>query len=265
VDDRQRQRYSRHILVPQVDEAGQERLIASRVLVVGLGGLGSPAAMYLAAAGVGTLILCDDDRVELTNLQRQLLHTEADLGRPKVESARDTLLALNADVHIETVYGRLSGPALDEAVAGADAVVDASDNFATRFALNEACVRGATPLVSGAAIRLQGQVSTFPLDRPDSPCYHCLFEDDRSAADTCSEQGILAPVVGIIGSMQAAEAIKALIGLPTLAGRLLTLDALTMEWHSAAFGRDEACPVCARHSAQGAPAASDNQPSTSLP
>lgn len=265
MDDRQRQRYSRHILVPQIDVEGQERLMASRVLVVGLGGLGSPAAMYLAAAGVGTLVLCDDDQVELSNLQRQLLHTEEDLGRPKVDSARDTLRALNPDVRIETVYGRLTGTALDEAVARADAVVDASDNFATRFALNAACVRGATALISGAAIRLQGQVSTFPLDQPGSPCYHCLFEDDQGVADTCSEQGILAPVAGIIGAVQAAEAVKALIGLPTLAGRLLTLDALTMNWRSAGFARDERCPVCAGHGAQDPRPVPDKHPSASLP
>ncbi len=220
--------------------------------------------MYLAAGGVGTLILCDDDQVEITNLQRQLLHTDRDLGRPKVDSARDTLRALNPDVQVETVYGRLSGAALEEAVARADAVVDASDNFATRFALNAACVKRATPLISGAAIRLQGQVSTFPLDQPGSPCYHCLFEDDHGAADTCSEQGILAPVAGIIGCVQATEAVKTLIGLPTLAGRLLTLDALTMDWRCVSFARDEACPVCAGPRGQAGRPAPDNHPSASL-
>ncbi len=244
MNDAQLQRYSRHILLAQIDTAGQARLLASRVLIVGMGGLGSPAAMYLASSGVGTLVLCDDDVVEPSNLPRQIIHGEADLGRPKVESARDRLLALNPEVRIETRFERLAGPALEDAVAGVDAVVDASDNFATRFALNAACVRHRTPLVAGAAIRLQGQVSVFPLQDPDSPCYHCLFEDDDTTGDTCSEQGILAPIVGIIGSIQAAETIKLLAGLPVTAGRLLLLDAVTMNWRSVSFVRNSRCPVC---------------------
>lgn len=244
MNDGQLQRYSRHILVPQIGIAGQARLLAARVLVLGLGGLGSPVAMYLASSGVGTLVLCDDDVVEVTNLPRQILHGEADLGRPKVESARDRLLALNPEIRIETRFERLAGTALEDAVAGVDAVVDASDNFATRFALNAACVKHRTPLIAGAAIRLQGQVSVFPLQRPDSPCYHCLFQDDKTTADTCSEQGILAPVVGIIGSIQATETIKLLAGLAVMEGRLLLLDALTMTWRSLSFSRDGRCPVC---------------------
>ncbi len=261
MNDAQLQRYSRHILLPQIDTAGQARLLAARVLIVGLGGLGSPAAMYLASSGVGTLVLCDDDVVEVSNLPRQIIHGEADLGRPKVESARDRLLAINPGVRIETRFERLAGPALAEAVAGADAVVDASDNFATRFALNAACVKHRTPLIAGAAIRLQGQVSVFPLQRPDSPCYHCLFQDDDTAGDTCSEQGILAPVVGIIGSIQATETIKLLAGLPVTEGRLLRLDAVTMDWRSATFSRDSRCPVCGAGGGQEAGQATDNHPS----
>lgn len=255
MDDQQRQRYSRQILLPQIGVAGQERLARARVLLIGAGGLGSAAAMYLAVAGVGRLVLCDDDRVELANLQRQILHGTADLDRPKVESARERLAALNPHVEIETVYGRLSGPALDAAVARADAVVDASDNFATRFALNAACVRQRTPLISGAAIRFQGQVGVFLLDRPGSPCYQCLFRDDDTAGETCSEQGILAPVVGIVGSVQATETIKALLGLPTLAGRLLQIDALAVTWRSTGFARDPACPTCGRGGNGAQPAA----------
>lgn len=244
MNDEQLQRYCRHILLPQIDIAGQQRLIQSTVLIVGLGGLGSPAAMYLAASGVGRLILCDDDHVEPTNLQRQIIHTSADLGRAKVDSARDTLLGLNPDARIETVTTRFAGAALDEVVDEVDAVVDASDNFATRFALNEACHRQHTPLISGAAIRMQGQVSVFQLDQPDSPCYHCLFADDEGIAETCSEQGILAPVCGIIGAVQATETLKTLIGLPNLAGRLLLLDAYTMSWRSISLTKDPHCPVC---------------------
>lgn len=260
MDDRLRHRYSRHIVLPQIDLSGQEALLRSTVVVVGLGGLGSPAAMYLASSGVGRLILCDDDQVEVTNLQRQIIHSHADLGRPKVDSARDRLAALNPEVAIETVYGRLTGPALRETVARADAVVDASDNFATRFALNEACVKLGTPLIAGAAIRLQGQVSTFPLNRPGSPCYRCLFDDDDQAGDTCSEQGILAPVAGIIGCVQATEAIKVLIGLPTLAGRLLLLDASTMKWREVTFVRDHTCPVCAGGPQEAAVVSDNHQP-----
>lgn len=260
MNDDQLQRYSRHILLPQIDTAGQERLLAARVLVVGLGGLGSPAAMYLASSGVGTLVLCDDDVVEVTNLPRQIVHGEADLGRPKVESARDRLLALNPEVRVETRFERLADRALEDAVAGVDAVVDASDNFATRFALNAACVKHRTPLIAGAAIRLQGQVSVFPLQHPDSPCYHCLFQDDHSAADTCSEQGILAPVVGIIGSIQATETLKLLAGLPVMEGRLLLLDAAAMHWRSVPFSRDSRCPVCGTGDGQEAGDSTDNHP-----
>lgn len=260
MNDSQLQRYSRHILLPQIDTPGQARLLAARVLIVGLGGLGSPAAMYLASSGVGTLVLCDDDVVELSNLPRQIIHGEADLGRPKVESARDRLVSLNPDVCIETRFERLAGASLENAVAGVDAVVDASDNFVTRFALNAACVKHRTPLVAGAAIRLQGQVCVFPLQRPDSPCYHCLFQDDDTAGDTCSEQGILAPVVGIIGSIQATETVKLLAGLSVTEGRLLLLDAMTMHWRSVPFSRDSRCPVCGPGGGQEPGQATDKLP-----
>ncbi|MDT8383816.1 MAG: molybdopterin-synthase adenylyltransferase MoeB [Gammaproteobacteria bacterium] len=259
MNDEQLLRYSRQIMLPQFDIAGQQRLLASKVLIIGLGGLGSPVAMYLAAAGVGRLTLVDDDAVDLTNLQRQILHTQADIGRAKVESAADTLRAMNPDIEVITRQQRLSGAELHDAVQQADLVIDASDNFATRFAINQACVDTRTPLVSGAAIRMEGQVCVFlnrrpghsPGHGPDSQdeqaaCYRCLYDDIPEAAATCSENGVLSPVVGIIGSIQATEAIKLLAGIGTpLAGRLLTLDAANMEFREIRLRRDPSCPVCA--------------------
>ena len=247
MDDSELLRYSRQILLPQVGIEGQEKLQSSRVLIVGLGGLGSPAAMYLAAAGVGHLVLADYDRVDLTNLQRQIVHRSADVGRPKVESARDTLLALNPLVRVSTLAERMEGDALAREVAAADVVLDASDNFATRYAVNEACVRARTPLVSGAAIRLEGQIAVFRPGRDESPCYRCLYPQQLGELEeTCSQTGILAPLVGIIGSVQALEAIKLLLGIgETLCGRLLVLDAATLEWRALKLRRDPHCPVCA--------------------
>ncbi|HKK04673.1 MAG TPA: molybdopterin-synthase adenylyltransferase MoeB [Gammaproteobacteria bacterium] len=244
LDDERLLRYSRQIMLPQVDAEGQERLLTSRALVLGVGGLGSPVVMYLAAAGVGHLTLVDYDAVELSNLQRQVVHRSADLGRPKVESARDTLASLNPDVKVNTVAARLEGDALAAQVADADVVIDASDNFATRFALNDACVAARKPLVSGAAIRMEGQISVFRPDR-GGPCYRCLYRDEGGIEETCSENGILAPVVGVIGSLQAVEAIKVLldIGEP-LDGRLLLFDALAMEWRTLKLKKDPECPVC---------------------
>lgn len=245
MDDDLLLRYSRQIMLPQVDAAGQERLLASTALVVGLGGLGSPAALYLAAAGVGRLLVADDDVVELTNLQRQILHRNADLGRPKAESGRDALVALNPTVEVVPIARRLEGDALVEAVARADVVVDASDNFTTRFAVNEACVRARRPLVSGAAIRFEGQVSVFHAEQPGSPCYRCLYGEGAEVPETCSENGVIAPLVGIIGSIQALEALKVLLGIgDPLWGRLLLFDALEMEWRTVRVPRDPACPVC---------------------
>ena len=240
-------------MLPQFDIAGQQRLLSSHVLIIGLGGLGSPVAMYLAAAGIGQLTLADDDEVDLSNLQRQIVHTHADIGHAKVASAAQTLRAMNPEITVSTIQHRLSGDELNQAVQQADLVIDASDNFSTRFAINQACVDTHTPLVSGAAMRLEGQVSVF-LNKPpntensetQSPCYHCLYDDIPEAETTCSDTGVLSPVVGIIGSIQATEAIKLLSGLGTsLAGRLLTLDASTMEFREIRLRRDPACPVCA--------------------
>ncbi|KON80876.1 molybdopterin-synthase adenylyltransferase MoeB [Azoarcus sp. PA01] len=247
MNDDQLLRYSRHILLPEIGVEGQEAILASRVLVIGAGGLGSPAAMYLAAAGVGTVVLCDGDTVDLTNLQRQILHSAEGVGRLKVESGRDTLLRLNPQARIEPLAMRLDGAALDEQVAAADLVLDCSDNFATRHAINRACVRFRKPLVSGAAIRFDGQVSVFDLRRADSPCYHCLFPEGQEVDEVrCAVMGVFAPLTGIIGATQAAEALKLLIGCGTsLDGRLLLLDGLAMEWRSVLLGRDPACEVCA--------------------
>ena len=237
-------RYSRQILLPDFDIQGQERLRRSRVLLVGLGGLGSAAALYLAAAGVGRLTLVDFDRVDLSNLQRQIIHRTADIGRLKVESARDALLALNALVDIVAVPKTLDDTELLQQAQRADVVVDASDNLPTRLAINAACVRAGTPLVSGAAIRLEGQVLVW---RPDGEgaCYRCLYRDPDANAETCAQTGVLAPVVGVIGSLQAVEAIKVLTDIgETLHGRLLLLDAARMEWRILKAGRWPECPVC---------------------
>ncbi|NCF09732.1 MAG: molybdopterin-synthase adenylyltransferase MoeB [Gammaproteobacteria bacterium] len=248
LQDEQLLRYSRQIMLPQVDAAGQMRLLESTVLVVGLGGLGAPVAMYLAAAGVGNLVVVDDDEVDLSNLQRQIIHTTADVGRPKVDSARDALLALNPELTITTVEARLEGALLRELVDEADVVVDACDNFATRFAINEACFASGTPLVSGAAIRLEGQVAVFDPRVDASPCYRCLYRDEGELAETCTQSGVFTPVVGIIGSLQATEALKLLVGLgEALTGRLLLLDAETMQIRTIRLPRDPKCPVCARH------------------
>jgi molybdopterin/thiamine biosynthesis adenylyltransferase len=244
MNDEQLLRYSRQIALPSLGIEGQERLLGSRVLLVGVGGLGSPAAMYLAAAGVGELVLADFDRVDLTNLQRQIIHDTPAIGMTKVESARRRLAALNPDCRVSVIDRRLEGSALAVEAAAADAVVDCSDNFATRFAVNDACVASGTPLVSGAAIRMEGQVSVFP-GTPGGPCYRCLYGRAGQLDETCAANGVLAPLVGIIGSLQAAETIKVLTGAgTTLSGRLLLLDALHMEWRSVALKADPACPGC---------------------
>ena len=244
MDDNQLLRYSRQIMLPQLDVAGQEKLLASSALIIGMGGLGSPAAMYLAAAGVGHLVLVDFDEVELSNLQRQIMHSTADIGRPKVESGRDSLQRLNPDVEITLLDHKLEGKELQEWVAKVDVVLDGSDNFATRFAINDACVATKTPLVSGAAIRMEGQVSVY-LNDGTGPCYRCLYKDEGELDMRCSTNGVLAPVVGVIGSIQATEAIKVLTGVgETLHGRLLLLDAQHMEWRSLKLKKDPACPVC---------------------
>jgi molybdopterin/thiamine biosynthesis adenylyltransferase len=245
MDDDQLLRYSRQILLPQLDIAGQEALLAARALIIGAGGLGSPAALYLAAAGVGKIAIADPDRVELSNLQRQILHHLSDLGRAKVESATDTLVAVNPDCRVTPIAARLLGDKLDEEVARADVVLDCSDNFDTRFAVNAACVARGTPLVSGAAVRLEGQIAVFLPRRPESPCYACLYHAGEQEDQTCSENGVLAPIVGVIGSLQALEALKVLLGLgETLCGRLVIFDGAVHDWRTLKLRRDPHCPVC---------------------
>jgi molybdopterin/thiamine biosynthesis adenylyltransferase len=247
MDDTQLLRYSRHILLDEIGIEGQRRLLASHALVIGAGGLGSPVALYLGTAGVGRITLVDHDTVDLTNLQRQIAHTQARVGRPKAESAREAIASINPDVQVLPVMQRADDAWLDRAVAGADVVIDCSDNFKTRQAVNAACVAHAKPLVAGAAIGFDGQVSVYDTRRPDAPCYACLFPPDATTADAhCATMGVFAPLVGIIGTMQAAEALKLLAGVGTsLAGRLQMLDARTMEWTQIAIGRQADCPVCA--------------------
>ncbi|MBF2761291.1 MAG: molybdopterin-synthase adenylyltransferase MoeB [Ectothiorhodospiraceae bacterium AqS1] len=239
------ERYGRHIRLAQIGEAGQRRLEAAQVLIVGLGGLGSPVAMYLAASGVGRLVLSDYDHVELSNLQRQIVHRSRDIGRNKVDSARDTLLALNPEIEV-IALDRALDEDLDAQVEAADVVVDATDNFESRFALNAACWRQRTPLVSGAAIRMEGQIAVFDPADPKSPCYRCLYRDSGGAeGEPCALVGVLAPLLGIIGSVQATETLKLITGFgDTLAGRLIVLDAALMEWRELRLPKDPACPVC---------------------
>lgn len=242
--DEQLLRYSRQIMLPQLDVAGQERICAGSALVVGLGGLGSPVAMYLAAAGVGKLVLVDGDTVDLHNLQRQIAHDSGSLGEAKARSAQRRIAALNPEVRIELRERFLDADSVAEAVAGVAVVLDCSDNFATRFLLNGECRRQGKPLVSGAAIRCEGQVAVFN-DRPDSPCYACLYPDASEVPETCSENGVLAPLVGIIGSIQAFEALKLLAGVgEPLSGRLLLLDGLAMRWRELGLPKDPRCRVC---------------------
>ncbi|HQR04222.1 MAG: molybdopterin-synthase adenylyltransferase MoeB [Proteobacteria bacterium] len=248
MNDNQLLRYSRHILLPEIGIEGQERINAARVLIIGAGGLGSPAAYYLASAGVGTMVLADPDTVDLTNLQRQILHRNDAVGEPKISSGARTLAALNPEIQIVPLQSRLEGEALAREVAGADLVLDCSDNFATRHAVNRTCVSARKPLVSGAAIRFDGQVAVFDPRRGDAPCYHCLFPEGEDAEEVrCATMGVFAPLTGIIGSVQAAEALKLIADCGTsLAGRLLLLDGLAMEWRSLRVPRDPACAVCAR-------------------
>ena len=245
MQDQQLLRYSRQIMLPDVDVEGQEKLLASRVLILGLGGLGSPVSIYLAAAGVGHLVLADFDTVDLTNLQRQIVHRSEDIDRPKVESAKDSLLAINPEIQVTAINAVLEGESLEEQVRLADAVVDCTDNFAIRFALNAACVRQQTPLISGAAIRLEGQVAVYDSRDAESPCYRCLYQEGDDAQLTCSESGVIAPLVGIIGTTQAMETLKVLTGFgKPLVGRLLLLDAKNLEWRSLKLSRDPQCPEC---------------------
>jgi len=243
--DEQLLRFSRQIMLPEMDVAGQQKLVDATVLIVGMGGLGCPAAMYLAAAGVGHLIIADDDTVELTNLQRQIAHEHRNLGESKVSSAQASLRGLNPDVCVTQIDKRLEGESLNQAVSGADVVVDASDNFATRFAINRSCLKNHKPLVSGAAIRMEGQVAVFDSGNPESPCYRCLYNENTEDDANCSQNGVMAPLVGIIGSVQAMETIKVITGIGNnLTGRLLLLDATAMQWREMKLPCDPNCPAC---------------------
>ncbi len=243
--DEQLLRFSRQIMLPTMDVAGQQQLLDATVLIVGMGGLGCPAAMYLSAAGVGHLIIADDDTVEITNLQRQIAHEQSNLGESKVSSAETTLKGLNPDVRITQIKNRLEGDLLEQVVVSADVVVDASDNFNTRFAVNQSCLKNKKPLVSGAAIRMEGQVAVFDSENPESPCYQCLYSECDDDDASCSQNGVMAPLVGIIGSVQAMETIKLITGIGnSLVGRLLLLDAATMQWREMKLPRDPSCPAC---------------------
>jgi len=245
MNDDQLLRYSRQILLPHIDIVGQEKILDSRVLIIGLGGLGSPVAMYLAAAGVGYLTLVDDDIVEVSNLQRQIIYSEQDIGRLKVESAADSLRNINSDCQLEIKTTRLDKHALQIEVEKSDVVVDCSDNFASRFLLNEVTQQLKIPLVSGAAIRMEGQITVYDSRNCGSACYRCIYQDNGELQQTCSESGVLSPLLGIIGSMQAVETIKLLTGIgETLAGRLMILDALSMTWREIKLRQDPACPIC---------------------
>ena len=247
MDDAQLLRYSRHILLTELGPDAQDKFGAAHALVVGVGGLGNPAAHFLAAAGIGKLTLCDADHVDLTNLQRQILYATPDIGRAKVDAAAARLAAINPDVRIDQVATRVGAAELAPLVAKADVVLDCTDNFVTRHAINRACVAAGKPLVSGAALRFDGQIAVFDVRSPDSPCYHCLFgEGDELEETRCATMGVFAPLVGIVGATQAGEALKLIAGVgETLAGRLLILDALTMQWRDVRVPRDPACPVCA--------------------
>lgn len=246
MNDNQLLRYSRHILLPQVEYAGQEKLTQSHALIVGAGGLGSPVAMYLAASGVGTLTICDFDEVDLTNLQRQIIHTTQSVGINKAVSAQQTLYEINPEVEVQTVEEKSTEAQLTELVSAADVVIDCSDNFATRYAINRICFAQKKPLVSGAAVRFEGQITVFDFRDEASPCYHCLFPDSGEDQELrCSDNGVFSPLVGMIGTAQAAEALKCLMNIgENLQGRLMLLDALTAEWRTIKLARDPACLVC---------------------
>ncbi|HLT26248.1 MAG TPA: molybdopterin-synthase adenylyltransferase MoeB [Zeimonas sp.] len=256
MNDEQLLRYSRHILLDEIGVEAQQRLLDATALIVGAGGLGSPAGLYLAAAGIGRIVLADDDAVDLTNLQRQILHRQDRVGQPKAESGRRTMLELNPGIEVEPVVARLDDAALEALVRRADVVLDCCDNFPTRQAINRACVAHGVPLVSGAAIRFDGQVGVYDTRRDDSPCYHCLFPEGEEVEPVlCATMGVFAPLTGIVGTMQAAEALKLVgrFGRPAV-GRLLMIDALEMQWHDVRVPRDPSCEVCGRRPATTAAA-----------
>jgi adenylyltransferase/sulfurtransferase len=245
MNDNQLLRYSRQIMLPQIDIEGQQKLLSAKVLIVGAGGLGSPAAIYLTAAGIGTITIYDDDVVDLSNLQRQISHHTSDIGSDKVISTRQMLNSLNPEVNIRAVKQKLEDEQLEVEVRQADVVLDCSDNFSTRFAINKACVKYQTPLVSGAAIRFEGQVSVFTPGKDNSPCYNCLYNSDGEEIHNCATNGVIAPITGIVGSIQALEAMKLIMNVgETLTGRLLLLDGLTMEWNTMKLRKNPDCPTC---------------------
>ncbi len=245
LSDDQLLRYSRQIMLSQIDINGQEKLRSSSILILGVGGLGCPAAQYLAAAGVGALMLVDPDTVDQTNLQRQVLFSQDDLGQPKVKAAEQRLKAMNPDITIETRQTILDDKDLIDTVRRADVVLDCTDNFNSRFAINKACFETETPLVSGAAIKMNGQLAVYDFRHPGTPCYSCLYDEQSNEQLSCSESGILGPVVGTIGTMQALETIKLIAGAGnTLNGRLMIFDALTMQWQTMRLQADPDCQVC---------------------
>ena len=246
MNDNQLLRYSRHILLPKIGYEGQEKLTKSHVLIIGAGGLGSPVALYLAASGVGKLTICDFDNVDLTNLQRQIIHTTQSVGINKAVSAQQTIYEINPEIIVETIQQKSSEAEFKALATNADVVIDCSDNFATRYALNRVCFALKKPLISGAAIGFEGQISVFDFRHEASPCYHCLFPDTGEESDLrCATNGIFSPLVGMIGTAQAAEALKLMMGIgESLQGRLLLLDALSMEWRTIKLSRDPACSVC---------------------
>ncbi len=246
MNDQQLLRYSRHLLLPEIDVHGQEKLARSSVFIVGAGGLGSPAALYLAASGIGKLTICDHDQVDLTNLQRQILHDTASIGKLKTDSAKNALQRINPEIEIISLPQRATIDLLNKEIGSVDAVIDASDNFSTRHMINQVCLDHHKPLISGAIIRFSGQITVFDLRQHSSPCYHCLFPDSGDSDDpNCALMGVFSPLAGIIGCIQAAETIKILLGMgKTLNGRLLLLDGLTMHWRSLRLGKDPLCPAC---------------------
>lgn len=252
MNDNQLLRYSRHMLLPQIGYEGQEKLVNSHALIVGAGGLGSPAALYLAASGVGTLTICDFDAVDLSNLQRQIIHSMARVGMNKAQSAKQAIAEINPDISVHAIEEKVDEASLAALVEKADVVLDCSDNFATRYSLNRLCVALNKPLVSGAAIGFEGQITVYDMRNSNSPCYHCLFPDSSEIsgednAMRCASHGVFAPLVGIVGTTQAAEALKLLMDIgESLQGRLLLLDALSMEWRTIKLNPDPACRVCGK-------------------
>jgi adenylyltransferase/sulfurtransferase len=245
MNKKQRGRYSRQICLPQVEEAGQQKILDARILIIGMGGLGSPAAMYLAAAGVGHIVISDYDRVEISNLQRQIVHGIEDVGELKANSAKQTLLSINPDMQVTALDWQLDEAELLEQINLADVVLDCSDNYPTRMAVNKASIATLTPLVSGAVIRMEGQVVTYLPAQSDSPCYQCLYGPDFEQAETCDAEGVIAPLVGVIGSLQAMQALLVVLGLTDgLIGKLILVDGLNMEHRTLKVRKDPACKAC---------------------